>query len=144
MSNVRNVVLGVAVLFLSSCGGGSSDTEDLPRSGFLIDSAVQGVDYSTATQSSTTDADGRFTYLPGEQITFSIGAIAFPTVEASDRITPVDLAEGSNDPQATTTNIARLLQSLDRDGNPDNGITIPTEVVSSSALVDFDVPVETS
>lgn len=107
--------------------------------GVLIDSAVTGMTYSTNTQTGVTDDSGTFDYLAGEKITFSIGSLQFPEVTAQEVITPEDLAIGSDDPAATTTNIARLLQSLDLDGDPDNGIVISPEAAQSAAQIDFNV-----
>lgn len=107
--------------------------------GILIDSAVTGVAFSTDTQTGVTDNNGTFDYLAGEQITFSIGSLQFPSVAAQDVITPEDFAIGSDDPAATTTNIARLLQSLDLDGVPDNGIVVPPEAAQSAAPINFNV-----
>lgn len=60
-------------------------------------------------------------------------------VAAQEVISPIDLAVGSDDPLATTTNIARLLQSLDLDGDPDNGIVVPPQAEQSASPIDFNV-----
>lgn len=128
-------------------------TEDVPTddvdpgesailNGVFIDSAVAGVNYNTESQSGSTDDSGAFTYSAGEQITFSIGTLLLPSAAAQNVISPVDLAVGSDDTAATITNIARLLQSLDLDGDPDNGIVIPPDAAQSAAPIDFDVSVE--
>ncbi|MGN0922367.1 MAG: hypothetical protein ACI4NJ_11645 [Cellvibrio sp.] len=61
-------------------------------------------------------------------MTFSIGKLALPPVPASGVVTPADIANAAHDnaAQAETTrnNILQLLQTLDTDGNPDNGIQI--------------------
>jgi len=129
-------------ILLSGCGGGSSsnsvDTIDTILTGVFVDSAVEGVSYSTSTQSGTTNSAGEFSYLNGEQVTFSIGATLLPSVNGAPQVSPVEMAEGSSSPPNTTTNIARLLQSLDVDGNPDNGITISSEAEANAALINFD------
>lgn len=107
--------------------------------GVFIDSAVMGINYATDTQSGVTNDSGTFDYLSGEQITFSIGALRLPTITAQEVVSPVDLAAGSDDPAAMTTNIARLLQSLDLDANPDNGIVISSQAAQSAAPIDFNV-----
>lgn len=138
--------LGTAcALFLVGCGGGSStptndsDSEISVLSGVFVDSPVEGASYTTQTQSGITTAAGQFSYLSGEQVTFSIGATQLPAVAAATQVTPIDISASSDNPTAMTTNIARLLQSLDLDGNPDNGITIPTTAAESSASLNFDV-----
>lgn len=141
---------GVAFcLLLGSCGGGSSTpsttsngnsgTGDSVLTGVFVDSAVEGVAFATQTQSGNTNAAGEFSYLAGEQVTFSIGTMQLPTIAADAQVSPVDMGETTSDPAATTTNIARLLQSLDQDGNPDNGITIPATAAESSTSINFDV-----
>ncbi|MGF2734108.1 hypothetical protein [Marinobacter sp. DUT-1] len=121
---------------LSGCGGSGSSssttvTEDTTtpentKTGIFTDSAVANIRYQTATQSDFTSALGEYEYVEGETVTFSIGGIELPPVPATGRVTPADMtAEESSADQLT--NILRLLQSLDEDGNPDNGITITAE-----------------
>ena len=145
---MNRIVLSLSAacaLLLGGCGGASStpssglDSGTTVLTGVFVDSPVEGLSYVTQTQSGTTSASGEFKYLLGEQVTFSIGAINFPVVAASAQVTPVDIATSSGNPAAMATNIARLLQSLDLDGNPANGITIPATAAASAGSVDFDV-----
>lgn len=147
--NVNVLSLGTAcALLLVGCGGGSStpssdsDSENTVLTGVFVDSPVEGASYTTQTQTGITNVSGEFSYLVGEQVTFSIGAIQLPAVAAATQVTPIDISASSTNPTAMTTNIARLLQSLDLDGNPDNGITIPTTAAESSANLNFDVSTE--
>ena len=143
--NINVLSLSVAgTLLLVGCGGGSSTpvSEGMVLTGVFVDSAVEGATYATLTQSGTTNAEGEFSYLAGEQVTFSIGNAQLPAVAAASQITPVDIAASSATPAAMTTNIARLLQSLDQDGNPDNGITISADAAVSASQLNFDVSVE--
>src|SRR5690606_1605875 len=64
---------------------------------------------------------GEYNYLPGEEVTFFIGDLKFPPVTASGIVTPADIAE---DNETLQTNILQILQTLDADGDPSNGITI--------------------
>ncbi|MET4692365.1 hypothetical protein [Endozoicomonas lisbonensis] len=65
-------------------------------------------------------------------MTFYIGSIAFPPVNAEATVTPLDIAQAA-DPgnqnvktdHPVSVNILRVLQSLDLDGNPETGIRIP-------------------
>lgn len=134
---LKITVVTTICLGIYACGGGSSEPDNTVLTGVFVDSAVKGAAYSTATQSGTTNSEGQFNYMAGEQVTFSIGDTQLPTVNAASRVSPVDMATGSSDPAATTTNIARLLQSLDDDGNPDNGIVIPDTAAGVAASIDF-------
>lgn len=130
---VRWSLSAVLVAALVACGGGGSEPV-APRpsvlEGRLIDSAVAGVSFKslasdgTVSESGVTDSDGKFRYRPGERVAFSIGDLVLPTVTAAEIVTPRTLAgtQALDDPRLN--NILTLLQSLDADGNPSNGITI--------------------
>ena len=113
--------------------------DSLTLIGTFIDGAVQGLSFRTLTQQGITNELGEFSYQAGEKITFSIGLTQFPTVSAASVLTPFQLAHSSNNPLATTLNIARLLQSLDVDGNTLNGIRISEQATYSASPIDFDV-----
>jgi len=117
----------------------NGDPQATLNTGIFIDSPVANLSYQTETQSGTTNSNGEFTYQDGETITFSIGALEFPVVTAADIITPITLAGSTSVTDQKATNIARLLQSLDQDGNPDNGIAIPTNSANIASSVNFDL-----
>jgi len=119
----------------------SVDTSSV-LTGRFVDSAVSGLQYATATQTGVTGTDGSFSYLAGEQVTFSIGDINFPATQATDTVTPLNVFSTTDIDDTRVVNMARLLQSLDTDGNPDNGITIsPNADASATGLfVDFNSP----
>ena len=92
------------------------------------------MNYTTSSGiSSTTDASGTFSYSAGSTITFWINDISLPSVTASSMITPVDLAGASSEDDTKVVYMARFLQAIDADGNPDNGITIDKTKLSSTA-----------
>lgn len=126
----------LAATLLTSCGGGSAEPAadaSLP-SGVFIDSAVAGLTYVSGTTTGTTDSTGRFEYQTGETVTFSIGGVTLGTVNPKGVITPVDLVPGATDEtNATVTNIARFLQTIDDDGDPSNGITISAAAAAAAA-----------
>jgi len=107
--------------------------------GIFVDSAVAGAGYATETQSGFTNSAGEYSYINGENVTFSIGSLVFPTVPAAPQVSPVDMAIGTENAADTTTNIARLLQSIDEDGNPDNGIVISEDAADNAVAINFDV-----
>ena len=65
------------------------------QEGVFLDSAVQGIEYRTTTQSGMTDENGTFTYMDGETVTFAMGDVMLGQAEAQPVLTPVDLVQGS-------------------------------------------------
>lgn len=147
-NSCTHIALTLTVCTLLSCSDSSTESENpsedggLIEQGVFVDSAVEGLSFETATLSGLTDDQGAFRYRPDETIVFSIGELTLPQVDAKSIITPIDLGSGSVNSEATTINIARLLQSLDIDGIPENGITIPDSAAAIATAIDFDVPID--
>ncbi len=120
-------------------GSKSPSQQPAGKTGQLIDSAVAGVDYATATFSGKTDANGEYLFTEGETVVFKIGEIVFPAIAAKGVVTPLDLAGSQNIDDPKVINIARLLQTLDEDQDPSNGIVIPGS--AGPAPVDFGLSV---
>ena len=59
--------------------------------GVLVDSAVDGLAYTTVTQSGMTNVKGQFSYIACEEVVFSIGDIQFPAVVGQEMISPLDV-----------------------------------------------------
>ncbi|MEN0037404.1 MAG: pectinesterase family protein [Cellvibrio sp.] len=129
----------VLVQARSTQAAASSQSAATPVVGVFVDAFVAGIGYRTATQSGVTNAQGEFNYLPGETVTFFIGALEFPPVPAKGIVTPLDMAQTLNPASPVVLNIARLLQSLDTDGNPANGISISPAVAALATQVDFNL-----
>jgi hypothetical protein len=134
------------LLTLTACGGGGDSTTatatETVSTGVFIDSAVEGLQYETATQSGTTNSLGEYDYLAGETVTFSIGGIVLGSTIAGPVVTPLSLVPGATSAtNPIVTNIVRLLLSLDSDGDPDDGITISSDVTTAAndLTVDFSV-----
>ena len=136
------------LLSLTACGGsGGGDgttatATETVSTGVFIDSAVEGLQYETATQSGTTNSLGEYDYLAGETVTFSIGGIVLGSTIAGPVVTPLSLVpDATSATNPVVTNIVRLLLSLDSDGDPDNGITISSDVTTAAndLAVDFSV-----
>ncbi len=99
------------------------------KAGVFIDSPVEGLVYTTGTQTGITDSAGIYQYRDGEVIAFSVGSIPLGSATAGKRLSPIDIVDGAVDEtDPTVINICRLLQSLDIDRNPGNGITISAAV----------------
>ncbi len=142
------LIMGMSALFslllgITGCsqgGGGPAvfKAEGTYKTGFFVDSPVQGLQYRSITWSGTTDSQGSFKYHDGEQITFFIGGVVLGSTQAKGIITPDDLYSSSQPNFSTEAiNISRFLLSLDEDLNPDNGILIPQSV--TDALKDIEV-----
>ncbi len=143
--------------FLYGCSSSSSsDDEEIPpndvveeveeeelapvlMTGILAPTAVSGVTFATATQLGETNAAGEFQYFEGETIVFSIGDLDFPAVAAQAVVSPLDMGAGTTDAVVTATNITRLLQTLDSDGYPYDGIDVPSAAAASSSPINFGV-----
>ena len=134
-------VLSVVLICLTGCGGSNASTNNPETdqqsrlsggvlTGTFVDSAVDGVTYHTLTHTGITNNKGRFKYTFGENITFYIGNIFLGEATGNSYITPIDLVSSSkNDPNnPIVVNILKILQTLDEDNNPDNGITITDDV----------------
>ncbi len=94
---------------------------------------VIGLKYQTPTIAGLTNERGEFRYRAGEAVTFLVGRLALGTVEGAPRVNLAQLVhrvsgniDKLHDP--SVTNRARLLQTLDQDGNVENGVTIAPAV----------------
>lgn len=132
---------------LAGCGGGSAPTGDSLATGVLSDSPVAGVQYlRNGAASGNTDILGQFRYKAGETVEFRIGKLVLGSVTATGSamtVTPLQLAQGLSTATLRAnrvTNLLVLLQSLDDDGNPADGISIPAAAV---AALDEDAEVAT-
>lgn len=133
MKNVFSLSLLATASLLTACGDGSSSSETIAKQGVFVDAPVEGLSFvSTSGLSGSTNAAGVFNYLAGDSVTFSLGTVNFPPVVAGDLITPLDLAGASSANHPGALAIARLLQSVDTDGNPDNGITVNRAKLASN------------
>ena len=138
ISTLRVPGLLTISVFLWSCGGGGGSNGELLH-GVFLDSPVSGLSFTTGTVSGVTDAEGGFVYREGETVVFSIGNLALPAVAGAGLVTPLDVAASDDITDPMVINIARLLQSLDEDNDPENGILIPgqvAEVFTDTAVFD--------
>lgn len=104
-----------------------------PHHGQFVDAPVNGLRYKTATQEGVTGTDGGFWYFPGEYVTFNIGDVLLGFAKADQRLTPLDILPALDTEDAPVANMARLLQSLDADGEPNGSIEI---TIDSAAVLE--------
>ena len=131
--------LVVTCIILSDHGYSLQQTKQ-KAVGYFTDGPVQGLSYKTPTQSGITGSDGRFEYLTGETISFSVGDFLLGSGSGAGKMTSADLVSiaepggrGGGAPgggafpkinNRAVINMARFIQSLDKDGNIENGIVI--------------------
>lgn len=125
----------------SESGGSGPPAGQL--SGVFVDSPVSGLKYASPNSSGTTEANGAFNYFQDDEITFAIGDLILGSAAGQETLTPLDLiSEAANATDQRVTNILVLLQTLDQDGDLNNGIQITPEIsaiVSDySSDIDFD------
>ena len=126
----------------SSTASSSSSTDThLPPvlTGVLLDSAVVNAGYQTPTLEGFTNEQGGFEYRDGEFIGFSIGVMQFPEVPGAEIITMLAYSDPHDINDRKVINIIRLLQTLDSDGNPDNGIQLSEAAINTARQLDIDV-----
>ncbi len=137
----------IACMNLVSCGGGGDSSTARLTGAFSDASAVSGLQYSTPSQTGTTDSGGKFSYMPGEVVTFSVGSIVIGKATAAPALTTFSLVGIAapltsfgipyNNPNSLlfqqAINISSFLQTLDSDANPTNGISIPSQATSLAA-----------
>ena len=140
----RYWVILLALPVFAACGGGGGGSTPTPpptggpppppttEVGVFIDSPVEGLGYQSGSRTpGTTDAEGMFVYEVGQTLTFSVGGVELGTLpDGQPLVTPYDFGDAAE-------NIARLLQTLDADGNHLNGIDL-TAAATALADVTFD------
>ncbi len=134
---------------LTGCGGdSSSSSEPQVYNGTFVDSPVAGLGYQgDHTSASVTDTNGRFQYREGEILTFAIGDLVLGQATGAEVVTPLDVTEGAANAQdPAVINRLVLLQSLDADGDLNNGIQITegirAEVSANAGDLDFSLTPE--
>ena len=134
------------VIFLVACEGrddnGSSSVRNSgiqlagATTGKLMDAAVSGVNYSTSSKmTGITDEHGTYKYNHGDTVEFKLGSLVLGETKASAIVTPINLA-GGHIPRLQ--NLLVLLQALDSDSEPGNGISI-SEVAAAAVGADINL-----
>ena len=133
----RFILTALATLLLAGCGGGGGGERPPPDNrpppppppppvitGVFKDLNVSGLAFTSGQQSGITSANGRFTCETGNNVAFSIGGVILGQAACATLVTPTQLVPVDADFQLQVANIARFLQMLDVDGDPDNGIVL--------------------
>ncbi|GAB0057809.1 hypothetical protein SIID45300_02141 [Candidatus Magnetaquicoccaceae bacterium FCR-1] len=107
------------------------------KTGVFLDSPVGGVTYTAGNVTGITTSSGGYAYKPGDIVVFRIGDIVLGSSQGQNYVTPVDLAPAKS--SNAIVNILRLLQTLDSDGNPNNGIQISEQAQEAAKGVTVDI-----
>lgn len=125
------LVLALLIPFVFVACGGDSDDYFITQTGTLNDSKVAGVSYSCGSNSGLTTGDGEFSCRSdSDNFKFSIGSVTLGSIKTANlkdfTVYPADLvgSDRTDTNSSKVTNILQILQSLDSDGNPNNGIVI--------------------
>ena len=141
--------LPLILLSLTGCGGSSSSDPDpapVSRTGTFGSTAVSGLHYQSGDAATrTTDERGRFLYTGNQKVLFSIGDLSLGEAPGAENVTVLGISGGAastNEPDVTNKLI--LLQTLDADGDLNNGIQLTEQIqdaVSANAGdLDFEQP----
>jgi len=129
-------VLSYSMILLSGCGIQDETVTHELKTGVFVDSAVSGLNYKCSTKrSGTTNSKGEFVCQDGDSVEFFIGNNSIGSASVQSIITPQTLFANNKDAEL---NLAQLLQTLDKNHNPDDGITIDENIVKSLGNINFE------
>ena len=150
MKEICGLTALTALALLSGCNSGGGDkgtpvSDASPTSGgasvstskvgVFLDAPVQGLKVVHADGSSaTTGRWGEFSFTAGETLTFYLGGLRLGAVQGKAEITPLDLYSASNSNDRRVVNLLRLLQSLDSNDNPDDGIQLSAAAIAAGEM----------
>lgn len=132
--------IAALVLGLAACDSGNESKDSAsssvsrqmltgPAQGILTDAAISGVSYTASSgKTGVTSDEGIFDYDHGDSVEFKLGKLTLGNVKGAPIVTPIELADGDNN---KLQNLLVLLQSLDADGVPANGISIPEDAAAA-------------
>lgn len=128
----------------NSCSINVTDTTSIEKTGYLIDSPVQGINCTCGTISDVTNSEGKFTYDANKcptGVEFKLGSLSLGTITPSainsDTYLTIQELAGTTRDNVTDENVVKLavlLQSLDSDNNASNGIDINSTVRTNFSL----------
>ncbi|HBY48605.1 MAG TPA: hypothetical protein DEH09_04680, partial [Alcanivorax sp.] len=145
----NRLTASVALLCLSLAGcGGSSSSDPEPgqvsRTGIFGSTAVSGLHYRSGdAPAGLTDERGGFRYTGNQEVAFSIGELAFGSAPGAANVNVLGVSgESASASDPGVLNRLILLQTLDADGDLNNGIQLTEQirdaVSANAANLDFD------
>ena len=92
---------------------------------------IEGLSYQTPTLSGITDKKGQFRYIAGESLVFSIDKLILGETVGKEKISLIDIVPGAeNSSDQRVINLCILLQTLNKEGNINNGIQISGDIAT--------------
>jgi len=123
MKKILSLSIATAsAMLVVGCGSSSSSVET--STGYYLDSAVAGVNYKCGNQEGITGANGEFNFKKDTSCDFSVAGVQLREIPADNLVDGIKVVEDN-------ISVAMLLQSIDSDGNPNNGIQITQKVVET-------------
>lgn len=144
----------VTILSATACSDSSGPAV---QQGRIVNTAIQGVNYATETQSGVTDASGSFKFLQGETISFSLGGTQLASVPAKAELNWFELAglpeipvgyraikqvQYADDGEPSMSRLgalASLLTTVDDDRDSSNGVNITPAVATLFDGIEVDM-----
>lgn len=144
----------VTILAATACSDSSGPAV---QQGRIVNTAIQGVNYATETQSGVTDATGSFEFMQGETISFSLRGTQLASVPAKAELNWFELAglteipvgyraikqvQYADDGEPSLSRLgalASLLTTVDDDRDSSNGINITPAVAALFDGVEVDM-----
>ena len=146
MSKIASLCLIGSAAFIIGCGGGTGSGSDTNSStkvetGTFVDAPVAGLEYNTSSGIiGITDSSGHFQYNKGDKIIFKLGSVTFPSVSATNTITPMTITENNT---TKATNVAYILQNLNT-GNNSKIIKLPSHKILKEVVKDINLSNDTN
>jgi para-nitrobenzyl esterase len=140
-ASVLVVLCAACIGFLACSSSDGPPAAPAAQTGVVfLQGPVSGLNYATQTQSGTTDAQGRFNYLPGETMMLYIGdhPLGDEPFEAGALIT----MEEEEIEEWGPNNLLVLFELLDQDGDLNNGIQIPQGIGGVLAELDAEIDID--
>ena len=131
-ANTSSTDIDIDIPDINTSSAGAEDIPDIDTStsipkigtGHYVDAAIKGVTYDCGNQDGVTDENGTFTFEEGKSCIFTLGNIVLRELDPAKLEDKMIVIEDNIDN-------ARLLQTLDNDGDADNGIEITKNVLDA-------------
>lgn len=124
------------LIALSGCFAGDGDNNDTLE-GQITPTGIRGLSYQTASQTGTTDEEGRFQYYEGERLELRVGDLLIADdVPANSLITPLEfIAEGRDYLQTPVVNDEGLFTHKVRETRAIDSTPFSNEIMNRTRML---------